>query len=129
MRADLARLEWALTDAFDAEDAPLLARGDLAAVAPDAWSGLRFRTSPSLAVLSLRWPVQTVRERFDQESEDESWDTPPALEPRDTHVRVWRREETVYYRAIPALEAELLWKLKRGEDFGVLCEERGPRGR
>jgi len=120
--ADLARLEWALTDAFDAEDAPVLAREDLAGVAPDAWSGLRFTTSPSLAVLSLRWPVQTVRARFDQESEDESWDTPPALEPRDTHIRVWRRKETVYYRAIPALEAELLQALQRGEAFGALCE-------
>jgi len=120
--ADLARLEWALTDAFDAEDAPVLAREDLAGVAPDAWSGLRFTTSPSLAVLSLRWPVQTVRARFDQKGEDESWDTPPALEPRDTHIRVWRWKETVYYRAIPALEAELLQALQRGEAFGTLCE-------
>jgi hypothetical protein len=120
--ADLARLEWALTEAFDAEDAPLLTRQDLSGVAPDAWSGLRLGTSPPLRVLSLRWPVQGVRERFDQEGEEECWDSPPALESRATHLRVWRREETVYYREIPALEAELLRKLKRGEDFGALCE-------
>jgi hypothetical protein len=120
--ADLARLEWALAGAFDAEDAPVLTRHDLARVAPDAWSGLHLRTSPSLTILSLRWPVQAVRERFDREREEACWDTPPALESRDTHLRVWRREETVYYREIPALEAALLGKLGRGEDFGALCE-------
>jgi hypothetical protein len=120
--ADLARLEWALIDAFDAEDAPVLAREVLARVAPEAWASLRFKASPSLAVLSLRWPVQTVRERFDHESEEETWDAAPALEPGKAHVRVWRREETVYYRAVPALEAEALRTLQQGEDFGVLCE-------
>ena len=120
--ADLARLEWALADAFDAADAPVLAREDLAAVAPEAWASLRLRMSPSLSVLSLAWPVHTVRERFDREGEAETWEAPPALAPAETHVRIWRHEETVYYRAIPALEAELFRALQRGEDFGALCE-------
>jgi hypothetical protein len=120
--ADLARLEWALSNAFDAKDAPVLSREDLAGVAPEAWAGLRLKPSPSLALLSLGFPVQTVRERFDHESEDETWDAPPALEPAQTYLRVWRREEHVYYRAIPALEAELLGSLERGLDFGTVCE-------
>ena len=120
--ADQARLEWALCDAFDAKDAPVLARQELAAVAPEAWASLRFKTSPSLAVLSLRWAVQTVRERFERESEEASWDAPPALETAETHLRVWRREEIVYFRAVSALEAETLRGLERGEEFGALCE-------
>jgi hypothetical protein len=120
--ADLARLEWALCDAFDAKDAPVLAREELAAIEPEAWAGLRFKTSPSLAVLSLRWPVQAVRERFDRESEDATWDAPPALEPAETHLRVWRREEVVYSSAISRLEAEVLRGLERGEKFVALCE-------
>ena len=120
--ADLARLEWALTDAFDAADAPVLARKDLAKRAPEAWAALRLRPSPSLRVLSLAWPVHTVRERFEHEEEAESWAAPPPLEAAKTHVRVWRREETVYYRAVSALEAELLRALSRGDDFGALCE-------
>jgi len=120
--ADLARLEWALCDAFDARDAPVLGRDELSAIAPEAWGSLRFKTSPSLAVLTLAFPVHAIRERFDHEGEDSSWDPPPALEPAQTHVRVWRREETVYYRAVPALEAELLRTLQRGEDFSSLCE-------
>jgi hypothetical protein len=120
--SDLARLEWALANAFDAEDASVLAREDLARVTPEAWSRLRLRTSPSLSVLSLRFPVHAVRERFDQEREEESWDTPPPLEAEETQLRVWRREERVYYRAISALEAELLRSLQGGEEFAALCE-------
>ena len=120
--ADLAHLEWALSKAFDAEDAPVLVREDLARVAPEAWAGLRLKPSPSLTLLSLGFPVQTVRERFDHESEEETWDAPPALEPAQTYLRVWRRKEQVYYRSIPALEAELLGSLERGVDFGTLCE-------
>jgi hypothetical protein len=120
--ADLARLEWAQVDAFDASDAPVLAREVLAGVPPEAWAGLRFRVSPSLALLSLGWPVHRVRERFDQEDEKETWDEAPALKPEPTHVRVWRRDETVYYRAIGSLEARLLGALIRGQDFGDLCE-------
>ena len=119
--ADLARLEWALCDAFDARDAPVLGREDLAAIAPEAWAELRLRASPSLAVLSLGWPVHTVRERFDREPEEETWDEAPVLEPRKTQIRVWRREETVHYRAISAQEAEVLQSLSRGESFGALC--------
>jgi hypothetical protein len=120
--ADLARLEWALCHAFDARDAPILARKELSAVASAVWGSLCLRPSPSLAVLTLGFPVHTVRERFDREGEEATWDAPPALDPAQTHVRVWRREETVYARAISALEAKALRGLERGEAFGVLCE-------
>jgi len=120
--ADLARLEWAMTDAFDARDAEVLPREALARVPPEAWAELRFRTIPALEVVSLAWPVHIVRERFDQDGGKETWDTPPPLEPAQTHVRVWRRDERVYYSAIPGLEAETLKTVQRGETFGVVCE-------
>jgi len=120
--ADLARLEWALNDAFDARDADLLLREALASIPSDAWAELRFRTIPALEVLSLSWPVHTVRERFDQGCENETWDAPPPLEPAQTYVRVWRRDECVHYRGISGLEAETLKAAQRGEAFGVLCE-------
>jgi hypothetical protein len=120
--ADLARLEWAFCDAFDAADAPVLEREELSAVAPETWGSQRLKTTSSLAVLTLGFPVHSLRERFDHEEETETWEAPPALEPAQTLVRVWRREETVYYRAVSALEAVLLRALQRGEDLGALCE-------
>src|SRR4029453_357383 len=50
--ADLARFEWAMTEAFYAEDASVLAREQLTAVAPEEWGNLRFEVSRSLQLLT-----------------------------------------------------------------------------
>jgi len=120
--ADLARLEWALVEAFDASDAPVLAREALAAVAPDAWPELRFELSPSLQLLACRWPVHELRERFDGEGEDTTWDEPPPLVPEPTQIRVWRLGERVFYRGISPLEADALRTALAGDGFGAICE-------
>src|SRR3954470_10384968 len=45
--ADLAALEKALNDAFDAADAPVLGLADMAAFAPERWKDLKFQAHPS----------------------------------------------------------------------------------
>ena len=45
--ADLAALEKALNDAFDAADAPVLALADMAGFAPELWNTLKFQPHPS----------------------------------------------------------------------------------
>jgi hypothetical protein len=112
---DLAALEWALLDAFDAADASPLAREDLAAVPAESWGDLRLRPGPGLALLRLGWPVHRLRERLESEEL-------PALAPEATAVAVWRQGERVFYRALPADEADALAGLVAGERFGELCE-------
>jgi len=120
--ADLARLEWALTEAFYAPDSPVLSREDLAAVAPEDWGALRFEASASLQVLSCAWPVHEVRERFDTEDGASTWDPVPVLDAESTHLRVWRQGERVRYRAISALEREALRAVQAGEPFAAVCD-------
>ena len=45
--SDLAALEKALNDAFDAADAPVLALADMAGIAPEVWNDLTFQAHPS----------------------------------------------------------------------------------
>src|SRR4051812_23865491 len=45
--ADLAALEKALNDAFDAAEAPVLTVADIAGFAPDTWSTLKFTPHPA----------------------------------------------------------------------------------
>jgi hypothetical protein len=113
--ADLAALEWALLEAFDAPDAPVLSRDDLAAAPAGAWGDFRFSLTPSLQTLTLAWPVETVRAAYDRGTDL------PAPPPGRTHLRVWRREERVFYRPMPPLEAEALGLVRAGESFGRLC--------
>jgi hypothetical protein len=120
--ADLARLEWAIAEAFSARDAPMLAREALVAVAPDAWAELRFEVAPSLQLVDCAWPVQIVRERFEAEAEEAAWSEAPVLAAEPTAIRVWRRDERVRYARISALERDALDGIRAGESFAELCE-------
>ncbi len=113
---EIAALEYAIAEAFDAPDAPALAREALAGVAPDAWGDLRLVAAPGLQRLELEWPVQRLRESLEAEGE------PPRLVPEPTRLGVWRERERVYFRALAADEADALAGLLAGEPFGALCE-------
>ena len=114
--ADLARFETALLDAFDAADAPVLARAELAALPPERWPTLRLRLQPSARLLNLDWDVAPMREAHEQ---DHSLPAPQA--PGANVQLVWRRDETVRWRALEALEAELLRAAQAGYGFEELC--------
>jgi hypothetical protein len=120
--ADLARLEWAMAEAFYAEDAPVLARESLAVVAQEAWASLRFEAAPSLQLLSCAWPVHAARERFDREHAEAVWDEVPPLSAEPTYLRVWRLDERVRYRAIARIELEVLGAARAGESFAAICD-------
>jgi len=119
---ELARLEWAFVEAFDAPDAPVLAREALAAVAPEAWAGLRLETTPSLRLLQLAGPAQRVKQACDADGAEAAREVAAALPPEPTRVRVWRRDERVFHRAMDAAEADALGAVVRGEPFGRVCE-------
>ena len=115
---DLARLEWALLEAFDAADAAPLPREALAAVPPERWADLRFVFQPSLQLLSLDFPVDRLRRAHDQEEAG----LPAVSAPLPTRVCVWRSEERVFHRALEPIEAEGLARALAGASFGRLCE-------
>ena len=54
---DLARLELALSDVFDAEPSVVLRPEDVATIPPDAWAGARLVPSATLRVLAFTHPV------------------------------------------------------------------------
>lgn len=114
--ADLARLEWARADAFDAADAPVLDRTALAALPPERWSALRLYFDASVQLLRLDWPVQRAREATQRGAPFPSIDTPSP-----TVICVWRRRERVHDRALEPLEASLLDSARQGADFETLC--------
>jgi hypothetical protein len=113
---DVAALEYAIAQAFDAPDAAPLARDDLARLPAEAWAEHVLRAAPGLQRLELGWPVQRLREAHEGDAE------PPALEPAATLLGVWRERERVFFRALHGEEADALAGLLAGEPFGALCE-------
>ncbi len=109
---DLARLEWAMIEVFDAADADPIGLDTLAGVAAERWPELRFAPIPALTVLHSRWPVHRL------------WESggPAALEPSSTTIRVWRdRDYRVFHAAIDSRETEALDQMRSGRPFAAIC--------
>ena len=83
---ELAALERALNDAFDADDAPVLGISDLAAIPADAWSGLCFVAHPSAACLEASTNAGAIWMAL------KAGEEPPlrAVSPEAVRILVWR---------------------------------------
>jgi len=110
--ADLARLEWARVDAFDAPDVEPLGKADLHAIAPNDWATIRLSPIPALSVVACEWPVHDV------------WADPAGNrpEPSPTILRVWRQGHRVFHARVDDLEAAALERLLAGEPFAHVCD-------
>jgi hypothetical protein len=112
--ADLARLEWARVEVFDAADAAPLRLFDLQSVPADAWPALRFQLIPASVVVESAWPVHRI------------WadaGVPLASRPEleTTTVRVWREDWSVSHAAMGVAERQAFRALERGEPFAGIC--------
>lgn len=118
---DLLRLEWAICCAFDAADAPLATRDDLARLAPEAWPALRLELHSSVCLLDLDWNVEPIWQALTRDAETGVEQAlPEPVEHRHSLV-VWREGLTPKWRSLEAVEAECLRALQRGETFEELC--------
>lgn len=115
--AELARLEWTLGLAFDAEDAMALRRADLAAVAPEAWGDLVFALHPSVHILAMDWNTVALWQAMaaEQEAPEPEQSAVPA------HWLLWRQSGQPHFRSLPALESQALQGIAAGRSFGATC--------
>ena len=120
--ADLARMEWALRNAFDAADATPIAAAELAAQPPQNWPSLVFDTHPSAQLLSLHWTIEPVWRSM--QSFDPETGTEPELPEPEEHAHslaIWRHRLDTRWRAVDAVQAALLRAAMAGESFGAMC--------
>ena len=113
--ADLARLEWAILDAFDAADAVALGEQDFEALPATAWAELRFRLVPSVRLLDLHCAVHEVWSRVDR------GETPERPAATSTTLLVWRSDFRVFHRPLEPIEHAALRGVRDGETFGAIC--------
>jgi hypothetical protein len=115
--SDLAALEKALNDAFDAPDAPVLGLADMAGFAPEAWAGLTFAAHPSAIRLDLSTNASAIWLALKGE------ETPPdaisLAEP--CRLLIWRQDVTPMFRELTTEEAMMWDEAAGGIAFGVLC--------
>jgi hypothetical protein len=114
--ADLAAVEWAHTDLFQMENAPVLTREELAAVPPERWGDLRFRVTPAVALLGLDWDVAALWGVL------ERGEAATGARRTSQDLLVWREGFLVEHAPVDADEAEALRALMAGRTFGTICE-------
>lgn len=121
---DLARLEWAISEAFDAEETPRLAPEALAAVPAEAWDCARLVPSAALRLVELRW---NANEWLDS-TKDDRHDHPKPRR-RASAVVVFRQRYAVYRRELALSAFRLLQDLvagrRVGEAIAAALERRG----
>ena len=114
--ADLARVEWAYVDAFDAADAPPLDPNAVAAIPEDAWTGARLRLHPSLQLLRLAFPAHEMRAKWWEDKERRPIERVP---PRASTIGVYRHKLLLYTEEMDAIAFDMLERLARGETLGA----------
>ncbi len=116
--AELARWEWAMTETFDAADAPTLDPGAMASVAPEEWADLRFDWHPSIRRLPLSWNVPQIWNAITNETERPE----PSLAAEAGQWLLWRRGLEIFFRSLAPAETAALDAARGGSSFGELCE-------
>lgn len=116
--SELAALERALSNAFDAADDPVVTMADLQSVPPESWAALHF--TPHSAASRLTTTCQTYARWQALQSETE----PPAVEQATERQQliVWRKDDVARVRVMGDEEAMMWDEAMRGVPFGRLCE-------
>jgi hypothetical protein len=117
--AELARLETALLDVFDAADATPLTFDDVRMLAPDALGALRIETIPASRLVSVDYAIDDVWRAV---HEEHAFADPPE-NPRT--ILAWRQDITVRHRTLDSIESDALANAKEGTSFAAICDRLG----
>jgi hypothetical protein len=142
--ADLARLEWARADVFDAVDEDTLTVEHLRGVSPDAFATLGLERIEASRLLTVQHPVCTWWDALAPLSTvsdppeggvdpRESGAEGPASErgaapvgapppPERQAILIWRQGVSVFHRPVDPPEERALGALGVGSTLGALCE-------
>lgn len=114
---DMARLEVAYLEVFDAPDEAPLDVGRLQALGPSDWALVRFELSNALRLLDLRFDVADLRRTLRSGG---ALDGPLVKAP--LRLAVYRRERALFDQALCPEAFELLLQLREGLPLSEACD-------
>lgn len=113
---DVARLERAISDAFDVHSLGTLGADDLARIPAEAWPQARFRLDPSVRVMAFDHDAcRIVNAHHDGKPL-------PDLAPRPSWAVVWRHDNRIWRRPLTRVRHEILVALAAGETLTTALE-------
>ena len=113
---DIARVEWAFVEAFDAADAPPLDPATIVNATEAEWPGARIALHPSVQRLALDFPAHDYRQAVRKEEAA----TKP--EPKKSFVVVYRAPDALRFTEIDPAAFWLLDEIANGATLAAACE-------
>jgi hypothetical protein len=121
--SDLATLEWARVEVFDAIDGVVLARASLASLAPESFGSLSLRLGPWVRFCHFEHPVDRIWKAAMGGTGDARAAARLADEAEcESTLLIWRKDEAVLHRRVERPEADALELTHQGITFEGLCE-------
>jgi hypothetical protein len=111
--ADLARLELAVTEVFDAPESPAWPADAIAKIPQDAWEGAVLKPIAAFRLGAYAHPVNAYLQSVKQENHDH-----PDVGRRATYVAVWRKRYEVWRLDLSKPAHDFLDALAKGRPFG-----------
>lgn len=111
---DLARLEQAVSQVFDAEETPALSEAQIAAVPPEAWDRARFAPIAAFRLLAFRYPVDAYLQSVQEDDHEH-----PKARLKDEWVAVYRRSHSMQRLGLSRAAHDLLRDLVGGMPLGA----------
>ena len=119
--SDMARLELAYVEIFDAEDAAPVAPEALASIAEDDWERVRIDFHPALRLLKTAYPVAALRRQLIEAQSSAATRGLPA--PEAQCLLLFRRDLSMFHDVISEGAFALLSALTRRVPLVAACAE------
>ena len=116
--SELARLESALSDAFDGRDENVCTMGDLGAVDPERFGSISFNIVSTVHRFAVTTNVSSL---WSSLKCDETPPPPEALA-KPLEIMVWRQGSGARFRILGDEEAMAIDSAREGVSFAVICE-------
>ena len=116
--AEMAALEWAMSEAFDAQDSPVVGLDAMASIPPEAWPEMRMALHASVRRLDLRWNVPAIWKTIKEEQAPGEVAAGEWPEP----WLVWRQDLKIFFRSLSVDEAWAIDAARAYEPFASICE-------
>ena len=119
---DMARLELAYIEVFDAEDSAPLAPEQLASVPENRLGDARLVIAPSVRLLSVHYPVADLRRKLRADGEE-----PVAIPERaPQNLVVYRRDRSLWDMPLPGVAFAFLRALEQGLSLSAAATHAAP---
>lgn len=117
---DMARVDWAYCELFDAEDQPNLDAAKVTAVPDDAWEHVTLELSDTLRLLAVEFPVAALRYEIKARGNQEYVALPERC---PDWLALYRKERGLFYASLDPAAFRLLERLGAAIPLGRACAE------